>query len=120
LLFQAFAYRGFISIAFWPSFGARIKASKFQAFNTPSQGTGADLLKMVMYKLYDRLDSEDVKIIASIHDELLLEVLEDHAEAYANLLSEIMNRIGSRILFPIPVISETDILSSRGGSFLIC
>ena len=99
----------------WPRFGTGIKASKFQVFNTPSQGTGADLLKMVMCELYDRLDSEDAKIIASIHDELLLEVPEDQAEEYAKMLSEIMNRIGSRILYPVPVTSEAEILSSWGG-----
>jgi DNA polymerase I len=72
-------------------------------------------LKIVMCELYDRLDSEDVKIIASIHDELLLEVPEDKAKEYAKMLSEIMNRIGSRILYPIPVTSEAEILSSWGG-----
>ena len=99
----------------WPRFGTGIKALKFQSFNTPSQGTGADLLKMVMCELNDKLDSEDAKIIASIHDELLLEVPEEQAEEYANLLSEIMNRIGSRILYPVPVTSEAEILSSWGG-----
>ena len=99
----------------WPRFGTGIKASKFQAFNTPSQGTEADLLKMVMCELYDRLNSEDAKIIASIHDELLLEVPEDQAEGYAKMLSEIMNRIGSRVLYPVPVTSEAEILTSWGG-----
>jgi DNA polymerase-1 len=70
---------------------------------------------MVMSELYERLDSEDAKIIASIHDELLLEVPEDQAEAYASMLSEIMNRIGSKVLYPVPVTSEAEILSSWGG-----
>ena len=70
---------------------------------------------MVMCELYDRLDSEDAKIIASIHDELLLEVPEDQAEEYAKMLSEIMNRIGSRVLYPVPVTSEAEILTSWGG-----
>lgn len=99
----------------WPRFGVGIKASKFQAYNTPSQGTGADLIKMVMCELYDRLVDVDVKIIGSIHDELLLEVPEGQAEAYAKMLSEIMNRIGSELLYPVPVTSEAEILSSWGG-----
>lgn len=98
----------------WPRFGVGIKASKFQVYNTPSQGTGADLIKLVMCELYDRLP-EDVKIISSIHDELLLEVPEDQAEAYASMLSEIMNRVGSELLYPVPVTSEVEILSSWGG-----
>lgn len=102
----------------WPRFGAGVKASKFQAYNTPSQGTGADLIKMVMCELYDRLTDEadeDVKIIGSIHDELMLEVPENQAEAYAKMLSEIMNRIGSELLYPVPVTSEAEILSAWGG-----
>ncbi|MGA9098842.1 MAG: DNA polymerase, partial [Methanotrichaceae archaeon] len=99
----------------WPRFGAGIKATKFQLFNTPCQGTAADLLKMVMCELYDNLLSEDVKIIGSIHDELMLEVPEDQAEEYASMLSEIMNRVGSKLLYPVPVTSEAEILSSWGG-----
>lgn len=102
----------------WPRFGVGAKATKFQAYNTPSQGTGADLIKMVMCELYDRLTDEadeDVRIIASIHDELIIEVPEDQAEAYAKMLSEIMNRIGSELLYPVPVTSEAQILSSWGG-----
>jgi DNA polymerase-1 len=99
----------------WSRFGVGIKASKFQAFNTPCQGTGADLIKTVMCELYNCLRSEDVKIIGSIHDEILLEVPEDQAEAYARILCEIMNRVGSRLLYPVPVCSETRIMSSWGG-----
>jgi DNA polymerase I-like protein with 3'-5' exonuclease and polymerase domains len=97
------------------NFGTGIKATKFQVFNTPCQGTGADLIKMVMCELYDRLNSEDARIIVSIHDELLLEVPEERAEEYAKMLSEIMNRIGSELLYPVPVTSEAEILSSWGG-----
>ena len=68
-----------------------------------------------MCELYDSLSSEDVKIIGSIHDELLLEVPEDQAEEYAKMLSKIMNRVGSRLLYPVPVTSQAEILSSWGG-----
>ena len=56
-----------------------------------------------MCELYDNLLSEDVKIICSIHDELMLEVPEDQAEEYASMLSEIMSRLGSELLYPVPV-----------------
>jgi hypothetical protein len=45
----------------------------------------------------------------------MLEVPEDQAEAYARMLSNLMNRIGSKLLYPIPVTSEAEILSSWGG-----
>ena len=69
----------------------------------------------MMCELYKRLDSEDAKIIGSIHDEILLEVPEDKAEEYAKMLCEVMNSIGSELLNPVPVTSEAEILSSWGG-----
>ncbi|VVB69157.1 DNA polymerase family A [uncultured archaeon] len=82
----------------WPRFGTGIRASKFQLYNTPCQGTGADLIKLVMCEIYKRLDSEEAKIIGSIHNEILLEVPEDKAEEYAKMLCEVMNSIGSELL----------------------
>jgi DNA polymerase-1 len=96
----------------WPRFGAGIRASKFQLFNTPCQGTGADLIKLVMCELYDKLQSEDARIVGSIHDEIVLEVPEDEAEYYASLLCEVMNRVGSEMLYPVPVTSSVEISSS--------
>ena len=93
----------------WPRFGTGIKASKFQLFNTPCQGTGADLIKLVMCEIYERLSSDDARIIGSIHDEIVLEVPEDQAEEYAKMLCEIMNKVGSDLLHPIPVKSEVEI-----------
>jgi DNA polymerase-1 len=96
----------------WPRFGVGIRASKFQLFNTPCQGTGADLIKLVMCELYEKLQSEDARIVGSIHDEIVLEVPEDEAEYYASLLCVVMNRVGSEMLYPVPVTSDAEITSS--------
>jgi DNA polymerase I-like protein with 3'-5' exonuclease and polymerase domains len=98
----------------WPRFGTGIKATKFQMYNTPCQGTGADLIKLVMCEVYDKISSEEARIIGSIHDEILLEVPEERAEEYAQMLKEIMERIGSELLHPVPVKTEVKILSSLG------
>jgi DNA polymerase I len=65
-----------------------------------------------MCEVYDRLSSEDARIIGSIHDEILLEVPEDEAENYAKMLCEVMDRVGSEMLYPIPATSEAKISSS--------
>ncbi|MCX6674443.1 MAG: DNA polymerase [Methanothrix sp.] len=93
----------------WPRFGAGVRASKFQMYNTPCQGTGADLIKLVMCEVYDKISSEDARIIGSIHDEILLEVPEERAEEYARMLQEIMERIGSELLHPVPVKVEVKV-----------
>jgi DNA polymerase-1 len=56
----------------------------------------------------------DTRIVGTIHDELLLEVSESKAEAIAVLLGEIMRRIGSRLLFPVPVDAEVSISEAWG------
>jgi len=93
----------------WPRFGAGVRASKFQMYNTPCQGTGADLIKLVMCEVYDKISSEEARIIGSIHDEILLEVPEERAEEYARMLQEIMERIGSELLHPVPVKVEVKV-----------
>jgi len=94
----------------WPRFGAGITASKFQMYNTPCQGTGADLIKLVMAEVYEKLSDEEARIIGSIHDEIILEVPEDRAEEYASRLKEIMERIGSQMLYPVPVKAEAKVM----------
>lgn len=96
----------------WPRFGAGITASKFQMYNTPCQGTGADLIKLVMAEVYEKLSDEEARIVGSIHDEIILEVPEEKAEEYASRLKEIMERIGSEMLYPVPVKAEAKVLSS--------
>jgi len=92
----------------------RSLASINQLYNSPSQGTGADLLKAVMAEVYSSLP-EDVKMIGSVHDELILEAPEALAQEMATKLLEIMRRVGSELLSPVPVDAEVEILDSWGG-----
>jgi DNA polymerase I len=96
----------------WPRFGTGITASKFQMYNTPCQGTGADLIKLVMAEVYDKISGEEARIIGSIHDEILLEVPEARAEEYAQMLREIMESIGSELLYPVQVNVEAKVLTT--------
>ena len=47
------------------------------AVNTPIQGTAADLIKLAMIKIHDRLLKENLqtKMILQVHDELVFDVL---------------------------------------------
>lgn len=99
----------------WPRFGTGIRASRFQMFNTPCQGTGADLIKLVMSEVYDKISTENARIIGSIHDEIVLEVPEEGAEEAACNLQQIMQRIGCQLLHPIPVRAEGRVLATLAG-----
>jgi len=97
---------------FWKD--GRSLARDTELFNSPSQGTGADLLKAVMAEVYSSLP-EEVRMIGSIHDELILEAPEALVQDMASLLLEIMRRVGSELLSPVPVDAEVEILQSWGG-----
>jgi DNA polymerase-1 len=100
----------------WPRFGTGIRASRFQMFNTPCQGSGADLIKLVMAEVYEKISCQDAKIIGSIHDEIVLEVDEKRAEEYAEKLKDTMERVGSQLLHPVPVKAEVMILATLDDS----
>lgn len=70
-------------------------AGKRIAMNTPVQGTAADLIKIAMINVYNRLKSEDIdaKLILQVHDELILEASEADAERASQLLKEEMQNV---------------------------
>lgn len=67
-------------------FGERV------AMNMPIQGTAADIIKIAMIKVYDRLKEEfpDSKLIMQVHDELIIEAPEKDGEKVCALLKETM------------------------------
>ena len=67
-------------------FGERV------AMNSPIQGTAADIMKIAMIRVHDRLTKSglDAKLILQVHDELILEASPNDAEAAMALLCEEM------------------------------
>ncbi len=72
------------------------------AMNAPVQGTAADVMKIAMLRTEAALaEAElDANILLQVHDELLLEVREDHAEEAAKILQEAMEKAAD---LPIPL-----------------
>ncbi len=68
------------------SFGERV------ARNMPIQGTAADIIKIAMINVFNRLEREipDAKLILQVHDELIVEARETDAERVSILLKEEM------------------------------
>ena len=67
-------------------FGERV------AMNSPIQGTAADIIKIAMVKVHDRLLSEHLKskLLLQVHDELLVEALESEKTKVEALIQEEM------------------------------
>jgi DNA polymerase-1 len=67
-------------------------AGERMAINMPIQGTAADIVKIAMIHLADRLAAADSKarILLQVHDELLLEVPRDEVDSLIPILRETM------------------------------
>ena len=65
------------------------------AMNTPIQGTAADIIKLAMIEAYRKLKEGGFKsrILLQVHDELVLEVTREEAEAVSALLKDTMEHI---------------------------
>lgn len=70
-------------------FGSRI------AMNTPIQGTAADIMKLAMINVYKELQNKNLKskIILQVHDELLIEAVEEEKEQVENILKQEMENV---------------------------
>ena len=62
------------------------------AMNAPIQGTAADIIKIAMINVYNRLIDEKLKsrLILQVHDELILNVKKDEEEIVRKLVKEEM------------------------------
>lgn len=73
--------------------GARRKGAERAAINAPMQGTAADIIKVAMLKVNDWLkqqDSEDIKMIMQVHDELVFEIKEQKVQEFQEHIITIM------------------------------
>ncbi len=75
------------------------------AMNTPVQGTAADIIKIAMNMVHDRLLSEKLKarLILQVHDELIIETPLDEQEKVTELLKNCMEHA---VELTVPLIVE--------------
>jgi len=78
--------------------------SKRAAINTPIQGTAADLIKIAMIRVEEKLKTARFRsgLLLSIHDELLFEIEEDRIDEARNIIREGMEK-AIKINVPIEV-----------------
>jgi DNA polymerase-1 len=84
------------------SFGERV------AMNAPIQGSAADIMKIAMIRVNDRLKKESLqsRLLLQVHDELLIEAHKDEIEKVKQILSEEM-RGAADLLVPLEIDMNT-------------
>ncbi len=80
-------------------FGARA------AMNTPIQGTAADIMKIAMIKVYQEIQKRRLqsKIVLQVHDEMMIEALEEEKEEVKEILKQSME---TAISLTVPLIAD--------------
>ncbi len=68
------------------------QSAERMALNTPIQGSAADIIKIAMIRVYNRLKAEGLKaeLILQVHDELIIDTPEDEQEQVMALIREEM------------------------------
>lgn len=76
------------------------------ATNTPIQGTAADIIKLAMLTLNEKLKTKNAKLILQIHDELVLEVEEDKIQEVAKVVKDAMENV---VKLKVPLIVDLEV-----------
>ncbi len=71
------------------AFGKRV------AMNAPIQGSAADIMKLAMIRVYDRLRKEglDARLVMQVHDEIIVEVKDEQVELCMKAIKEEMESV---------------------------
>lgn len=83
-------------------------------FNTPVQGSAAEITKLALCKVRDYILSnslkDKVKLIHVVHDAIYCEVVEDYAEDWSLIQDKLMKDAWNEVIKDLPI--ETDITIS--------
>jgi len=79
--------------------------------NTPIQGSGVDMIKLVLVKIFNRLKEAklDAFLINVVHDEIIAEASEEDAEMAADIIKEAMIEAGKELAPNVPILAEEGI-----------
>jgi DNA polymerase-1 len=72
--------------------GILVQAGERMALNTPIQGSAADIIKIAMIRVFNRLREEklEAQLILQVHDELMIDTPEPEEELVKTILKEEM------------------------------
>jgi len=84
---------------------ARVRAgAERAAINAPMQGTAADIIKKAMLVVYEEThQTDDIRMIMQVHDELVFEVKQDAATMWA---TKIKNAMESVVELDVPLVVD--------------
>lgn len=91
----------------------RQKAGARMAMNMPLQSSAADIIKVAMLRVWERLQGTTAKLILQVHDELIIECPEEDGEKVKQILAHEMEKA---VTLSVPLTVSTAI----GKNWLEC
>lgn len=74
-----------------------------ELFNTPIQGTGADILKFALVLLQNEFDGTSTKLVNTVHDEIIVECNSEDASKVAGTVNRLMVEAGREFIKLVPI-----------------
>lgn len=89
-------------------------AAERMAVNTPMQGTAAELMKIAMIRVYNRLQTlkhDEARLLLQVHDELVLEVTTRSVKKVARIVKQEMEQA---LVLSVPLLADVAIGDNWG------
>lgn len=83
------------------------------AINTPIQGSAADIIKVAMLKIYDRMKKMKSRMVLQVHDELVFDVRDDELVELKQIVKDGMEKA---IKLKVPLVADIGV----GHNWLDC
>ena len=87
------------------------KGAERMAVNTPIQGTAADIIKIAMIEVMDKICNDKAKMLMQVHDELIFEVKDSEVEKIAKQIKKIMENV---VRLDVPIIVDVKVGENWG------
>lgn len=87
------------------------KGAERMAMNTPLQGTAADMIKIAIIEIDKRVTSDDVRLLLTVHDEVVLEVKNSLVDEVTKKVKKIMEEV---IKLKVPVVVDVKVGKNWG------
>ena len=92
-----------VSFTFDPADRAQVAAMERFGKNAPIQGSSADIIKRALARLYEPLKPLSARVVNCVHDEIVVEVVEENAEASKQIMEREMILAAREFIRSVPM-----------------
>lgn len=85
-----------------------------QSFNSMVQGFSADMVRMACVAIYNEAKAHPewgLRLLATVHDEIIVEVRDQYAQHTANVIKSVMSNV---VTFDMPITADVSIADNYG------